>query len=66
MQDELRRALRDQLTVSVPLAGRVFDLSRNAAYAAVRKGEIPSIRLGGRIVVPTAQLRRMLGIDENA
>jgi excisionase family DNA binding protein len=38
-------------------------LSRAAAYNAVKTGEIPSIRIGRRIVVPTAALRKMLMLD---
>lgn len=49
---------------TVPDVGRIcFGLSRNAAYAAANSGEIPSIRIGGRIVVPTAPLRKMLGLE---
>jgi hypothetical protein len=40
-----------------------FHISRAAAYEAVKNGEIPSIKLGHRIVVPTAAVRRMLLLD---
>lgn len=53
----------DQPTVTVELAGRAVGLSRGAAYQAVARGDIPSIRVGRRIVVPTAALRRMLHLD---
>ncbi len=43
-------------------AGRFLGLGRSAAYAAVKRGDIPSLRFGGRIVVPVAALRRMLGL----
>lgn len=49
-----------------PDAGKACGLGRAAAYEAVRRGDIPSIRFGGRLVVPTAALRRMLGLDEVA
>lgn len=38
-------------------------ISRASAYEAVARGEIPSIRIGRRVLVPTAALRRMLGVD---
>jgi excisionase family DNA binding protein len=38
-------------------------LSRAATYNGVQTGEIPSIRIGRRIVVPTAAVRRMLQLD---
>jgi hypothetical protein len=66
MDEDVKKALREKLTVSVEVAGRAFGLSRNPAYTAVKTGEIPSIKIGGRIVVPTSQVRRMLGIEEVA
>ncbi len=55
----------EQPTVKLwPTAADALDLGRTAAYAAVERGEIPVIRLGRRIVVPTAALRRMLQLDE--
>ena len=47
---------------SVVRAGQILGVSRSTAYAAVNDGEIPSIRLGRRLVVPTAPLLRMLGL----
>jgi excisionase family DNA binding protein len=40
-----------------------LNVGRATAYNAVNAGQIPSIRIGKRIVVPTAALRRMLGLD---
>jgi excisionase family DNA binding protein len=50
-------------TLSVEEAGALLGISRGAAYEGVRAGEIPSIRIGRRIVVPTAAVRRMLQLD---
>ncbi|KQZ96858.1 hypothetical protein ASD74_06280 [Rhizobium sp. Root564] len=50
-------------TISVPEAGRLFfGLARNAAYEAARKGDISTIKVGGRIVVPVAPLAAKLGL----
>jgi hypothetical protein len=38
-------------------------ISRGQGYEGVRTGEIPSPRIGRRIVVPTAAIRRLLQID---
>lgn len=54
---------REQPVLSVEEAGRLLGLGRSAAYQAVAKGEIPSLRLGRRRVVPTAALRRLLALD---
>jgi Helix-turn-helix domain len=50
------------LTLSVPEAGRrYFGLSRNASYAAARAGEIPTMRIGKKLLrVPVRALERML------
>jgi hypothetical protein len=66
MDQEIRKALSENLTVTVELAGRALGLGRNSAYTAVRKGEIPSIKIGGKISVPTAPIRKMLGLDAAA
>jgi excisionase family DNA binding protein len=55
--------MRD-LTVSVEDAAELLNLNRNSAYAAVREGSIPSIRVGRAIRVPTARLRAMLGVEK--
>ena len=49
----------DVLTVEE--AGRILRCSRSSAYQAARRGELPTIKLGRRLLVPTAALRRMLG-----
>ena len=54
----------DAPTITVPLAGQLLGLSRNKAYEAAAKGEIPTIKFGKRIVVPTMPLRRMLGLED--
>ncbi|MCC5948111.1 MAG: helix-turn-helix domain-containing protein [Nitriliruptoraceae bacterium] len=57
--------LREHTTVTVAEAGAVLGLSRNAAYAAVKAGEIPSLTFGRRVVVPVPALLRMLGADDD-
>jgi excisionase family DNA binding protein len=47
-------------TMSVPEAGRVLGVGRNAAYEAARRGEIPTIKIGRLRRVPVAALERML------
>lgn len=51
------------LTTTIPLAGQLLGLSRNKAYEAAATGQIPTLRFGKRIVVPTAPLRRMLCLE---
>ena len=53
---------RDQqrATLTVDEAALRLGIGRNAAYDAVKRGEIPSIRIGRRLLVPVAALERML------
>lgn len=50
-------------TISVPEAGALFfDLSRNGAYEAARRGDIPLIEVGGKKRVPVAPIAEKLGL----
>jgi excisionase family DNA binding protein len=56
--------MRQSWTISVPEAGERLGLkSKDSAYAAAAKGEIPTIRLGKLLRVPVATLERMLGVE---
>jgi Helix-turn-helix domain len=49
------------LTLSIPEAGKkYFGLSRNGAYDAAARGELPTIRIGRLLRVPVRALERML------
>lgn len=50
-------------TLSVVRAGEILGMSRTAAYRAVNRGEIPTIRLAGRHRVPPLKLLQMLGYE---
>ncbi|EWT05050.1 hypothetical protein N864_07615 [Intrasporangium chromatireducens Q5-1] len=54
-------SLRGRLTISVPDAGRVLGIGRDASYAAAARGEIPTLRLGRAIRVPVPKLLELLG-----
>lgn len=49
-----------RLTLTVEEAAEILGISRAFAYEAVRRGEVPSIRIGRRILVPKAALDRLL------
>ena len=65
--EDIRKLLMTELTVSPVIAGRAFGLGRNASYNACQPGGLlPALRTGpGKLAVPTAPLRRMLGIDSS-
>jgi excisionase family DNA binding protein len=47
-------------TTTVSGAAQLLGISRTLAYALVRTGQLPAIRLGRRLVVPLATLQRLL------
>ena len=47
-------------TYTVPDAGRRLGLGRNASYDAARRGELPVLRFGRKLVVPRIAFERML------
>ncbi|WP_035725819.1 hypothetical protein [Bradyrhizobium murdochi] len=63
MNEELRQLL-SKPTASIPDVGRIcFGLSRNGSYDAARRGDFPTIKIGRLLKVPTAGLRRQLGLE---
>ena len=55
----------DRLTYTVTEAAVLLGISRTSAYECVRRGEIPSLTLGRRVVISRVALERMLdgGLD---
>ena len=51
-------------TMTVEEAAELLGLSRSSAYRAAACGELPALRFGRRIVVPTARLLALLGYGE--
>ena len=52
-------------TISVPDAGAVFygGLGRNGSYEAARRGDIPTITVGGRKLAVVAEIAKQLGLQ---
>jgi excisionase family DNA binding protein len=59
-------SLVGKLTITVPEAGEYYGLSRDAAYRAAAAGEIPSLKIGRRVVVPVVKMLEQLGIHADA
>ena len=47
-------------TITIEQAGQALGVSRNSAYAAAQRGEIPVIKIGRRLLVPKVAFERML------
>lgn len=56
---------REEPVITVERAGEILGCSRARAYASANAGEIPTLRLGRKIVVPTARLLALLGLVED-
>ena len=50
----------DRLTYDVVQAGKKAGLGRNASYEAAKRGEMPTIRIGNRLLVPKKAWDRKL------
>jgi excisionase family DNA binding protein len=53
-------SMEKKLTISVPEMAQLLGISRMTAYAAVRDGTIPSLRIGRRVLISRAALDRWL------
>jgi len=56
---------RPLLTVDEVVASGVLRCGRSAIYEAIRRGEIPSLRIGRTVLVPTSKLRALLGLEDD-
>ena len=58
---------RRYVTTSIPKFGKAaFGFGEYASNEAARRGEIPTIQIGRRKVVPVAEGERMLGVEPGA
>ncbi len=49
-----------RLTYTVTEAAALLGISRGAAYEAARNGQIPTVRIGKRLLVPIAAFHKTL------
>ena len=62
--DEVEKLLRDNATLTPQVfRTRVVKMSNNKLYAALKRGEIESVRIGRDYHILTAPLRRKLGLE---
>lgn len=47
-------------TLTIEEAAKALRISRSSAYEAARSGELPTIRIGKRLLVPVVALERLL------
>jgi len=49
-----------KLTMSVSEAAKKLGVARNSLYEGVKRGEVPYVRIGKRILIPIAALEKKL------
>lgn len=59
-------ALAGRVTITVAEAAQILAIGRTAAYEAARRGELPTRRLGRRLLVPVPALLKWLGTAQAA
>lgn len=50
-----------RMTMTIEEAAEALGIGRQSAYQAARTGELPTIRLGRRLIVPRGRLLALLG-----
>jgi len=57
----------DRAVYTVQEVARLLSLSRGSAYALIREGTIPALRMGGRWIIPKRRFHAWLdGIGEES
>lgn len=54
-----------RLTLTVPEAARILGISRTSAYEAAHRGELPTVQIGRRMLVPYKALLRLLDVEQD-
>lgn len=57
-------AVATPLLVAVPDAARLLGIGTTLAWELVRAGDIASVKLGRRVLIPRAALERLAGVAE--
>jgi len=51
----------ERLAISIPEAAKLLGLSRNSAYEAAKRGELPTLILGRRILAALSAWEKLRG-----
>ncbi|WP_433622265.1 helix-turn-helix domain-containing protein [Nocardia sp. CA-120079] len=62
--DILHRLLSEP-TVSVPDAARLLGVGKSTVYAAAKSGDVPAVRVGNRVRIPSRWVRQVLELQTN-
>jgi len=50
----------DRLVLTIEEAGKLLGLGRSGTYEAAKRGDIPTLKIGSRILVPKVALLKLL------
>jgi excisionase family DNA binding protein len=50
----------EPMTYTIGQAAKILNVGRNTAYEAAKSGQIPTIKIGKRILVPRVAFERLL------
>ena len=58
--DQARPDDRQPLTLTIPQAAHLLGISVSKAYAAARSGELPTVRVGSRVLISRRRLEELV------
>ena len=61
----LKTTNQERLTMTVPECAQLLGVGRNNCYERAKAGEIPSIRVGKRLLIPKVALQKWLDETKN-
>ena len=50
----------NKLTYTVLEVSKLLGISKNSTYKAINDGDIPSVKIGSRILIPRSQIDKLL------
>lgn len=55
--------LDGKAAITVEEVADLLGLGRTAAYDAIKRGDLPSFKIGRRVLVPVGKLKLLLGVE---
>lgn len=55
-----------RLVLTAQEVADLMEISVSHVYESIRRGDLPSVKMGRRIVIPARPIVRMLGLDDGA
>ena len=62
LKTQAQNETSERLALTVPETLEVLPISKNSIYAAIKAGTLPSVKIGGKILIPRHALEKMFGV----